>query len=54
MKSAPTNDIPKLLNFEAKQRRMDIGLKMFNDDSKLFKKFITGDESWVYGYDIEA
>ena len=36
---------------------MDIAqeiLTKFNDDSDLFKKFITGDESWVYGYDIEA
>ena len=25
-----------------------------NDDLVLLKKFITGDESWVYGYDIET
>ena len=25
-----------------------------NDDPDLLKKFITGDESWVYGYDIET
>ena len=26
---------------------------MFNDDPDLLKKVITGNESWVYGYDIE-
>ena len=26
---------------------------MFNADSVLLNKVITGDESWVYGYDIE-
>ena len=49
--------VPKLLNFEQKQRRMDIAqetLTTFNDDPDLLKKVITGNESWVYGYDIET
>ena len=29
-------------------------LTTFNDDPDLFKKIITGDESLVYGYDIET
>ena len=29
-------------------------LMMFNGDTDLLKKFITGDESWLYGYDIET
>ena len=29
-------------------------LTTFNDDEDLFKKVITGNESWVYGYDIET
>ena len=29
-------------------------LTTFNDDPDLLKKVITGDESWVYGYDIET
>ena len=36
---------------------MDIGQKMLmmlNDDPDLLKKVITGDESWIYGYDIET
>ena len=28
-------------------------LTTFNEDPDLLKKLITGDESWVYGYDIE-
>ena len=41
--------VPKLLNFEHKQRRMDIAQEMlttFNDDPDLLKKVITGDESF--------
>ena len=46
----------KWLNFEQKQRHMTIAQEMltkFNDDLDLLKKVIPGDESWVYGYDIE-
>ena len=35
---------------------MDIALEMltmFNENPELLKKGITGDELWVYGYDIE-
>ena len=28
-------------------------LTTFNDDLDLLKEIMTGDESWVYGYDIE-
>ena len=51
MKRAASKIVPKLLNFERKQRRMDIAQEMlttFNDDSDVLKKVITGDESWVY------
>ena len=53
IKRAAVKIVPKLLNFEQKQRRMDIAqgmLKSFNDDLDLLKKVITGDESLVYGY----
>ena len=52
LKCAAAKIVPKLQNFEQKQRRMDIAEKMlptFNDDPDLLKKIITGDESWVYG-----
>ena len=57
MKRAPANIVSKLLNFEQKQRRMNIVQEMlttFSGDSYLLKKVITGDESAVYGYDIET
>ena len=50
---AATNIVSKLLNFEQKQRVMDIAQEMlttFNDDLYLLKKVITGDESWGYSY----
>ena len=57
MKRATANIVPKLLNFEQKQRRMDVAQEMlttFNDDPDLLKKVITGNESWVYGYAIKT
>ena len=57
MKCAATKNVSKLLNFEQKQRCIDIAQEMlttFNDNSDLLKKVIIADESWVYGYDIET
>ena len=60
MKYAAVKIVPKFLNFEQKQRRMDIAQEMlttlttFNNDPDLLKKIITGNELWVYGYDIET
>ena len=48
MKRATANIVPKLLNFEQKQRRMDVAQEMlttFNDDPDLLKKVITANES---------
>ena len=47
MKHEAANIVPKLLNFEHKQRRMDIAQEMlmtFNNDPNLLKKVVTGDE----------
>ena len=47
--------VPKLLNFDQKPRRMTIAQEIFNDindDLDLLKKVITGDESWIYSYDV--
>ena len=57
MKRAAVKIVPKLLNFEQKQRRIDITQEMlmiFKDDLDLLKKVITGNESWVYGYDFKT
>ena len=56
-KHAAAKTVPKLLNFEPKQRRMEIAKEMlmsFNDDPDLLKKIITGDDTWIYTYDNET
>ena len=57
MKRVAAKFVPKLLNFEQKQRRMEVAqesLNDVNDDAELLKRIITGDETWVYGYDVET
>ena len=52
IKRAAAKYVTKLLNFEQTQSHMDVAqeiLTMFNDVDDLLKKFITRDESWVYG-----
>ena len=50
IKRAAAKIFPKLLNFEQKQRRINIAQDMlttFNDDPDLLKKVITGEASWL-------
>ena len=57
LKRVAANFVPKLLNFDQKTRRMNIAQEMLNDvndDPDLLKRVISGDESWVYGYDVET
>lgn len=57
MKRVSAKFVPKLLNFDQKSRRMSISQEMLNDvndDPDLLKRVITGDETWVYGYDVET
>jgi len=56
MKRVAAKFVPKLLNFDQKQRRVDIAqeLNEVNNDPDLLKTVITGDETWVYGYDVET
>ncbi|XP_011069097.1 PREDICTED: putative uncharacterized protein FLJ37770 [Acromyrmex echinatior] len=49
--------VPKLLNFDQKQHRINIAKELLDsvrDDPNVLQKIITGDESWVYGYDVES
>ena len=49
--------IPKLLGAEQKKLRLEIAqdnLEMANNDDTMPKKVITGDKSWVYGYNPET
>ena len=57
MKRVAAIFIPKLLNFEQKQRQIEVAqesLNEVNDEAELLKLIITGDETWVYGYDVET
>ncbi|KAG8259209.1 hypothetical protein J6590_108756 [Homalodisca vitripennis] len=56
MRRVAAKFVPKLLNFDQKQHRMNIANEMLEsvrNDPNLLQRVITGDESWVYGYDVE-
>ena len=57
MRRVAAKFIPKLLNFEQKQHRINIAQELLDsvrDDPNVLQRVITGDESWVYGYDVET
>lgn len=57
MKQVAAKFVPKLLNFQQKQHRVTIAEQMLADvadDPDLLKRVITGDETWIYGYDVET
>jgi hypothetical protein len=49
--------VPRLLTDDQKLQQFSNGqnlLQRANDNKDLLKNVITGDEMWVYGYDIET
>ncbi|UYV74676.1 hypothetical protein LAZ67_12000499 [Cordylochernes scorpioides] len=57
MRRVATKFVPKLLNCDQKQHRMNIANEMLDsvrDEPNLLQRVITGDEAWVYGYDVET
>ncbi|UYV77919.1 hypothetical protein LAZ67_15002845 [Cordylochernes scorpioides] len=57
MRRVAAKFVPKLLNCDQKQHRMNIANEMLDsvrDDPNLLQRGITGDEAWVYGYDVET
>ncbi|UYV78230.1 hypothetical protein LAZ67_16000594 [Cordylochernes scorpioides] len=57
MRRVAAKFVPKLLNCDQKQHRMNIANEMLGsarDDPNLLQRVITGDEAWVYGYDVET
>ena len=57
MRRVAAKFVPKLLNFDQKQQRVTIANELLDSvrhDPNLLQRVITGDESWVYGYDVET
>jgi len=49
--------VPRLLTKEQKQNSVSVSqdlLDRLNTDENFLKNVITGDETWVYGYDVET
>jgi hypothetical protein len=49
--------VHRLLTNDQKQRRVKMCLELrekANEDSAFFSRIITGDKSWIYGYDPET
>jgi hypothetical protein len=49
--------VPRLLTGEQKQNRITVSQELLdhsNTDENFLKNVITGDETWVYGYDVET
>ncbi|UYV80724.1 hypothetical protein LAZ67_19001543 [Cordylochernes scorpioides] len=57
MRRVAAKFVQKLLNCDQSQHRMNIANEMLDsvrDDPNLLQRVITGDEAWVYGYDVET
>ncbi|UYV67049.1 hypothetical protein LAZ67_4003761 [Cordylochernes scorpioides] len=57
MRRVAAKFVPKLLNCNQKQHSMNIANEMLDsvrDDPNLLQRVITGDEAWIYGYDVET
>ncbi|UYV81262.1 hypothetical protein LAZ67_20000574 [Cordylochernes scorpioides] len=57
MRQVAAKFVPKFLNCDQKQHRMNIANEMLDsvrDDLNLLQRVITGDEAWVYGCDVET
>jgi len=49
--------VPHLLNDDQKETRVEISQELLanaNGNENFLKNIITGDETWVYGYDVET
>ena len=49
--------VPRLLTDDQKENRVEISQELLanaNDNENFLKNIITGDGTWVYGYDVET
>ena len=57
MRGVGAKFVPRLLTNDQKENRVEISQELLinaNDNENFLKNFITGDETWVYGYDVET
>jgi histone-lysine N-methyltransferase SETMAR len=57
MKRVSAKFVPRILTPEQKEQRLSISLELrdrVTSDPNFFQNLITGDKSWVYGYDPET
>jgi hypothetical protein len=57
MRQIAAKFVPRLLTNNQKQHQLEIRMKLkeqVRNDPHLLFKVVTGDESWIYGYDTEA
>ena len=57
MHRAAAKFVPRLMTSDQQAHRVQVCQNLFNhseNDKKFLSKIITGDESWVYGYDLET
>jgi hypothetical protein len=57
MQQVATKCVPCLLTVEQKQKCLKLSQELFdsaNNDKNCVKNIITGDETWVYGYDVKS
>ena len=57
MRRVAAKFVPRLLTDAQKENRVTVSQELFdrsNADENFLKNVITGDETWVYGYDVET
>ncbi|UYV67695.1 hypothetical protein LAZ67_5001638 [Cordylochernes scorpioides] len=57
LKKTPSKFVPKMLTIQQKENRVEVAkkmLEMVEENPNWKEKVITGDETWVYGYDPET
>src|SRR5215469_2535836 len=57
LKKTPSKFVPKMITIQQKENRVEVAksiLEMAEEDPNWKEKVITGDETWVYGYDPET
>jgi len=57
MRRVSAEFVPRLLNDDQKENRVEISQELLanaNGNENFLKNIITGDETWVYGYDVET